>query len=470
MRKFLKILIFILLGTNPLFSETYILRDITYNVVGTTRESVLFQYLSIEPGTSFNNRQELQSYIDKKNQEILNQRTLSSGEIITTFHTEDGTDVVYVDLDVNVKDTWNYVLLPYPQYDSNTGLTLGFRAKNYNFLGGMETLSLSFDYVNLVSGGTEFNLGSDFKIPFYLGGFEWNLNFSEDMTISPESPFKNSTGMGLSVNIPLEHINLIASINQKYYLNQDGEEDLDEYYLRTSARVGSMISLGYVTYTPAIITSYPYKLSGDLSLERKGYKLGAEHNISYGNINWFGNFRDGFTLTFNQDLQYNFTRELWVNTQVLEMQYHKSFGWSGLSSRLRGFFNYNSPGGDDGIGADIRGIKNDRLEGDAALLVNLDFPITFPLGPLNRWFDAHISPFFDYALVKPVDGNFNIAEGWYGSGLEGFAFLNASRSFYARMSLGLDMEAILQGSGFMDKAQRDGSGIWEFKFVVGHHY
>ncbi len=470
MRNFLKILIFIILGTNPLFSETYILREITYNVEGTTRESVLNKYLSIEAGTSFNNRQELQSYIDKKNQEILNQRTLSGGEITTTFHTEDGTDVVYVDLDVNVKDTWNYVVLPYPQYDSNTGFTLGFRGKNYNFLGGMETLSLDFDYNYLVSGETEFNIGSDFKIPFYLAGFKWKLNFSENMTISPEAPLKNSTSVGLSVNIPLEHINLIASIKQKYYLNRDGEDDLDKYYLRTSARVGSQISLWDVTYTPAIITSYPYKLSGDLSLDRKGYKLGAEHNFSYGSLNWLGNFRDGFKLTFNQDLQYNFTRELWVNTQVLEMQYHKSFGWSGLSSRLRGYYNYNSPGDDNDIGAAIRGIKNNRLEGDSALLVNLDFPITFPLGPLKRWFDAHISPFFDYALVKPVDGNFNIAEGWYGAGLEGFAFLNASRSFYARMSFGLDMEAIFQGTGILDEAPRDGSSIWEFKFVVGHHY
>lgn len=470
MRNFLKIFIFIILGINPLFSESYILRNITYNVEGSTRESVLAHYLSIETGTSFKNKQEVQDYIDKKNQEILNQRTLSGGVITPSFEIQNDADIVYVDLEVDVKDTWNYVALPYPKVDSNTGFQFGFRAKNYNFLGGMETLSLSVDYLQLVDGGSEYSFGTDFKIPFYLGGFTWNYNFSEDMTISAEFPFKNATSTGLSVNIPLEHIHLVASVNQEYYLNQDGKDDEDGYYLKNSARLGTMFYLMDATYTPAIISSYPYKLSGDLSLDRKGYKLGVEHNISYGHINWFGNFRDGFKLSFNQDLQYNFTRELWVNTQIIEMQYHKYFGFTGLSSRFQAFFNYNSSSGDDEIGADIRGIANDRLEGDSAILINIDFPIKFPLGPLNQWLDAQISPFFDYALVKPVDGSYNIEKGWYGAGLEGFGYLNVARSISLRVSLGLDMEAIVQGTGIMDKTPRDGSKVWEFKLVVGTHY
>ena len=51
-----------------------------------------------------------------------------------------------VTLDVYTRDTWNLIALPYFKYDSNSGLLLALRGRDYNFFGTMQTLTLNLDY------------------------------------------------------------------------------------------------------------------------------------------------------------------------------------------------------------------------------------------------------------------------------------------------------------------------------------
>ena len=485
-RKSVFVLLLFFSFLSPVFSDAadgereikFIIRNISYTIEGKTREDVLSHYLGIKSGGSFFTEEELTAYLADKLQLIKNQRSLAEeeGEIkITLSRDPDDPKLNFVDLEVCVKDSWNYIVLPYPRYDSNSGFLLSLRGRNYNFLGSMETLFLNLDYLKLNTGGSEYSLNGGFVLPFYLLDYHWKFSFDENVSISPDTPLKVYTKAGISLDIPLDSLTWQASIDQYYYLNQDGETDEDGYYMKTAARFGSSIPtgldlplLGELSYSPGIITSFAYKPFDNLSDDRKGYELGAEHGVSAGRIDWHGNFRDGATLSVDQDLRYNFTTELWLSNQNIEFQFHKAFGWGGFSSRLKGFYLYNSTG--TGIGEPIRGILNARLDGNAAVFLNLDFPVKIWIWFLDRWFEGHISPFFDYALVKPENGDFSLDKGWYSGGIEGFAFLKAARSIYLRMSLGVDLEAILDGAMPGDPAPRDGASIYTLFIGLGHHY
>lgn len=470
----------------PLFSDgivsngkagtEYIIRNINYTIDGRTRESVLDHYLDIKQGKIFVGKEALLAFLSDKQQLIDNERTLAGGEIKTSF-TKDTSNPerVYVDLNVFVKDTWNYILLPYINYDSNEGFLLSLRGRDYSFFGSMETFSINLDYLKPDNNEPEYSINGGFKLPFYLWGLNWSFDFDEEITVSPDNPLMIDTEAGISMDIPCNNLTWQVSINQVYQLNKDGEDDPDGYFMKTSGRIGSSIPTGIripyleeLTYDVGIITSYAYKPFGTISPERKGYELGGSHGISAGQINWHGNFRDGLSFSADQNLRFNFTRDIWLSDTEAELQFHKSFGWGGISTRVMGNYLYNST--DEDIGGPIRGILNNRLDGNAAVFLNVDFPVKIWIWFLDRWFEGHISPFFDYALVKPDDGNFSLDEGWYGAGLEGFAFWKAARSIYLRVSFGVDLEAVLEGSLPGDLASRDGRPVYSAYFGLGHHY
>ncbi len=457
----------------------YVIRNVNYTIDGKTRKDVLSHYLDIKEGRVFASEAALEVFIKDRLQMIKNQRTLAEGTIKTKYIRDDqNPERIFVDLEVYVTDTWNYLLLPYAKYDSNDGFLLSLRGRNYNFLGSMNELSWNLDYLLDTSGNAEYSINGGFSLPFYLWDFSWMFNFDEDVTVSPDDPLEIYTKGGLSVDIPLNSIVWQASVNQYYYLNEDGSDDADGYYFKTDARFGSSFStgvrlplLGLLSYSPGVISSYSYKPFGSLSEERKGYELGLEHSFTAGRINWIGNFRDGALFTADQNLRYNFTRDIWLSDSNFEIQYHKAFGWGGISSRLMGEYFYNGTSDDtEDIGGPIRGILNDRLNGNAALFFNFDFPVKVWNWFFSRWFENHLSVFFDYALVKPEGGSFSLDDGWYGSGVEGFIFLKAARSIYIRVSVGLDMQAIMEGALPGDPAPRDGASIYEIFIGLGHQY
>ncbi len=457
----------------------FTIRNVNYTIDGATREDVIRHYLEINPGEIFKSREDLISFLGAKQQIIDNQRTISEGKISITYKSDpDNPDLIFVDFNIYIKDTWNILILPYAKYDSNEGVLLSLRGRDYNFLGSMETFAWNFDYTKPDNSESEYSFNSKLAVPFYSWGYSWKFNFSEDLVYIPDEPFSAEVNGGISVDIPFGNKTWQASLNQYYYLNQDGSADKDGYYFRTSAEIGGAIpsriyfpSLGEIVYSPGIFTSYPYKPFDTLSEDRRGYVLGVKHGISAGQINWFGNFRDGAMLAADQNLRYNFTRELWLSNFELSFEYHKAFGWGGFSSRVKGFYKYNSIAAETtDLGEPVRGILNSRIEGDTGIFLNLDFPVKIWIWFLDKWFEGHLSPFIDYALVKPVNGNFSVNDAWYGAGIEGFAFLKAARSIYLRASFGVDLKEILGGTSLGDPAVRDGGQIYTLFIGLGHHY
>lgn len=484
-RGMLLLLIFLCAGAIGLWADTieetsggtqYEIDKIEYEIKGYTRKSVLIHYLQIEKGETFESREELEAYIADKLQLIENQRTLAEGSINPTFHEKaDEPGKVYVDLNVTVSDTWNYLVLPYFRYDSNEGLLLSLRGRNYNFLGGMEKLEVNFDYLKSGVDEHEYSLNGEFAVPFYWWGYEWMFDFEEDVVINPEEPTYFYSRAGLSLDIPTSFLTWQAGVDQEYYLNEDGEDDPDTWYLTTAGRFGTSIPLGFelpgfteVHYSPAAISSVSYKPGAGISEERAGVELGGVHGISTGRIDWKGNFRSGAELSVSQDARWNFEKEQWYSDFEAELQVHETLGFMGISSRLTGFYKYQGEKND--AGDEIRGILDRRIDGNGAIFGNFDFPFKMWIWFLDRWFEGHLSPFFDFAMVHPADSGGEWERPWYGTGLEAFAYFKKARSIYLRMSVGVDAEAMLDGVSLGQNAPRDGEPIYEVYIGLGHHY
>lgn len=470
----LNIMFFILLlpiSSEDIINEKeFIIRNVEYQIDGNIRENVLNDYLQIKKGTVIVGQSNLEDYISKKEQLIINQRTIDSGEI-TVNYVIDGKSV-YVDLTINIKVTWNLALLPYPRYNSNKGITVGLRGKDYNFLGGMETLSLRADWVILEDGSNEYPLNIDFAIPFYISDTKLKLNMTGDTTIIDGDFGKAGTTVGLSFSHPLNKSELIGSLTQGWHY--DKSETTDKYYFKTSGSIGPLFHTnlnlpltGMVTYNPGLVSSYAFKPDGTLSEKNRGYDLGLSHSINSGSIDWEGNFRKGSALSLTQQLKYNFTNKRWITTNNIELIIHKKHKWGGLSTRIKGLYETDDS---DELGAPIRGIRDSRVTGNSAFYINLDLPIKILPSFLDQWFEYHLSPFVDFALVKSKNSSFSLDEGWYGAGLEGFAFIKSARSIYLRGSFGVDLEAVCQGTLLTENSARDGSSIWELEIMVGHHY
>lgn len=460
-----KIFILLLLSSTLLFGERYIIKNVTYTVDGLTRVENLQDYMDLETGVTFDSTVEFETFIAETEQKIKNNRVFLDGEVISNLVGEDG-EYITVELEVKVKDSWNIVVLPYPQYDSNTGLSLGFRAKDYNFFGSMKTLSVDFDYLNLDDGGTEYYISTDFSIPFYTGDIKWTVSFAEDVVLFPDDPLKNSTELGISTLIPIFNLDFYTSLTQKYHLNHEGEDDPDGHYFVSVLESGPEMSFWDISYSPKFVFTTPYKLDSELSDERTGNTLKLKHNFGYGSIDLIGNFKKGYKVSFDQSITYNLETSDSDIFNELEFLFHKNFNFFGFSSRFIALYSSDE---DETIGTAMRGIINSRIEDTTGLVLNLDLPFNFPLGPLNRWFDAQASPFLDLALSASYD-DLTDNDFWYGGGLEGFAYLKASRSVYMRGSLGIDLKELIDGKNILDDKSSDDSKLWELKIVIGHHY
>lgn len=457
-------LIFILIITSTLFAESYAINSVKYTIDGATRLNNLKYFMDIDEELTFETKEALDIYIAELKQKIQNNRVFLHGDVLTSISEVDSNGISKVDIEVVIKDSWNIVVLPYPQYDSNTGLSLGFRAKDYNFLGSMQTLSIRFDYVKLDEGGTEYYIDTDFSIPFYTENVAWAINVSEDLVLYPDSPVSNATTLGLSADFLLLGVDWYSSLSQTFYTHKDGEDDPDNYYFNTSAKTGPNLTFSDITFSPRVVLSLPYKPGDELSNDRQGSTIGLSHTMDYGEIDLVENFKNGYEVSLEQSVNHNFESEDKSFYNKLELQYHKNFSYVGISSRFIALYSSDD---DEALGEETRGITNDRITSTSGLVMNLDLPITFPLGPLSRWFEAQASPFMDFAY-SIEDGSNN--EFWYGGGLEGFAYLTASRSVYMRLSLGVDLEETFKGKNFFTDKSDDGERLWELKIVVGHHY
>ena len=465
------------LFVSPCFSEnTYKINDIKYSISGITREYVLSQKLNIDTKTVFESEEELNKYLDDIKQDIDNLRVIESSEIEPSFSEPDENGLISVNLHIKTRDSINFVIVPYPTYDINTGFKLKLKIKDYNFLGSMEEFNSSLIYflkVDEDTGSTsnylDFSFG--FDIPFQLGPFNcnWNNNFSLNYVIG-DSNIGFNIKEGINFSFPILNITSInANISQSFIQNPAYKKNGDLFYFNTSAslslplNIAEIPDVGYMTWAPGI--SFNFNWDKDIFTGAENFGITTSgllgpsisffQRIEVGKVNWINNLKNGFFARINIDYPYNYTTFDFSPSISMQIERHFAFTKNSVSARFYYFVNANGQGSE--IGNRIRGVRDNDIITDNALCVNFDFPIkllqTDWVGWFNKatgkefsWmsyvdFEAQISPFFDFVIGHNTKNNsfYNFKDIYCSSGVEIIGFPNRFRSIQGRLSFGVDL-------------------------------
>ncbi|MEX2442797.1 MAG: hypothetical protein WD492_04295 [Alkalispirochaeta sp.] len=465
----------------PELPAAYRIDSIEYRSEGRTRQWVLEDLLDLEAGMTFPDELSLETHLAHEQQRLMNQRALQEASVTAELETESAQPIP-VHVTVTTRDTWNIIVLPYAKYDSNSGLLLSLRGRDYNFFGTLSTLEANLDYEFTEKEENLVTLSSGFSVPFNILEQRWRLIMDQSLEIGAED-VDFDFGLGLGYAFAGLGLDWEAVYRQSYrYLTDD--EYGDTSYTRSRLRLETAMDtpavlpgFGPVAYEPSVYTESTYR-PGGISEERRGVKMGFEHGLSAGGSDWIGNYRRGLRANVDNDNQYNINQNIWSSdltarvSGYLPLWQPTAEVWpkAGVSASLSTF--YLLTGADeeqDNAATDARGILNDTMQGDLGIFANLDALITvWTLDPL---FEAQFGVFFDTALVSDLQGDFYESTGFdshrdlrFGSGIEVIGFPLFARSLYVRGSLGFDLREIADGAHPLDNNAR------EIFIGLGHHY
>jgi hypothetical protein len=497
---------------------SYRIIDVEYDITGATQAYALALNVPIDTNRVFATEAELQAYIADIQQQITNLRVIASVETSYSFLTTitermavsegspSAVDIIPVVLKIATVDTFNFIIVPYPKYDSNSGLDLRLKFKNYNFFGTMETLTADIIYLFDTDDNTH-SIGAnlDFDLPFKLSIFDvkWLNDYSLDYTFGKSKPeFGASTG--LEFTLPFELVSLVFTIKQSADLDFDYYEG-DQLYFTENASIAIPIEIADINswtkvhLTPDVHAVYHWDADGITDPDLLGPVIGTGYTLSSSRVNWIENYRSGFSFEFGQKFDYNYNEikkenhEDFIPSIWAELELYRAFKYLSFNTRM---YLIGIDNGDTGIGDRLRGIKDDQngIDTPLAFVANFDFPVKVLQTDWMGWgktifkkemphffsyldFEMQISPFIDIAfshIVVPdanVSRSFNYKDGWYAGGLEILVYPNKMRSLQGRVSFGVDLARTL---GFLesrlDTTWRSSVSKWELFIGIGLFY
>lgn len=472
------------------------IRSITYDIEGRTRQYFIERLFDTRTGAEFPDRESFEAYLQDRVRILMNERVLESAEILPSYGTPESSNspdapetVIPVDLVVKTKDTWNLIGLPYFKYDSNTGLILALRGRDYNFFGTMEPLILNVNWEFDNSGDQTPGVEGRFSYPFRAGGLDWTWNVDTELTAPgwKELDFSFDTGLAVAVPVGGQSISLYASQGVGIGLEKSsGVPYDDEYFLTSTAgmsyswRALKTVRFGDLVVGPDVSISYHWKPAGlaDLSLAQTP-ELTPRLKASIGRVDWVGNFRRGLSAEADISFPYNVQTKYQYAIVSGGVSGYTAFGPAGPSARLSGFSRLEGSI-DNSAGDPVRGVLNNRIRTSSALYLNLDAPVSLIKFRPAEWFgipwmryfhfEQQWSPFLDIALVEAEGRLFSPSDAWFGTGLEVITYPAISRSFFVRISAAWDLRDVIALGSLTGVSPRDGRMISEFYLGVGHHY
>ncbi|AEF82663.1 hypothetical protein [Leadbettera azotonutricia] len=475
----------------------YTIRNLDFDFNGRTRPFAIIYNGEFKEGERLLGKAALDRYIARKTQALLNQRVLESASIEYALGNPDADGAIPVDLLIHVKDTWNIIALPYPQYDSNDGFKFIIKARDYNFFGTMSALRVDFGYERDNDDNNTFSFSIDSDIPFRAGGFDWSINFDHDFSYTVGEPLYYRNVTGISMELPFKSTTFTFGFNEYIIFNEENSDSVKDRYgitedyfdgpyasseVFTSWRIPLGVEVGEwgaLTYTPRLAAKISYTKGGVDEPRRPTVTF--SHSVGFGRVNWIGNYREGLEASISNSNSFFIVPNDWSSSLTANTTYYHTFGkLLGISAKLeyRQWFNdvlYDAGGA-------LRGIINNRIRAENMLSFNIDFPFRLIHFTPSEWysnrklrlidFDLHFSPFFDMALFKgpynrfkdiPEEGSgFNFKDALYTAGVEVIVFPAFMRSLYLRASVGYNLKKIIQ-TGDIPK--------WDEIFIgMGHHY
>ncbi|MFP4330835.1 MAG: hypothetical protein ACLFP6_08965 [Spirochaetaceae bacterium] len=457
-----------LLGAQEGDEWEYAITGVVYRIEGRTRQWALEEVVDLEIGRTFPSTDALESHLARQQQNLVNQRQLQSARV--DYQVAEGEQLPReVTVIIETDDTWNIIVLPYFRYDSNEGLLLSIRGRDYNFFGTLQELAIDLDYLRTVDETNEWTIAADFSLPFNMLERRWRWTFEEEFVLENED-IDFSTSTGLAYDFELWQNPWSLGVAQEYQLFT-AEEEPDDYYLTNTlfltADVGTPIpagGMGFFRYRPTGNILVNYAFDDTLSDERRGVFGNFDQTLSAGGFDWIGNFRDGGAVSLGNENEYSFYQE-----EIESRLTASASGWLaadpfGFSARTTGFYYFDGVPEDQDDGArEIRGVLDDEMTGDLGLFLNTD--VALKVWTLEPIFEMQWALFFDLALVTDTGGSYQESEDLrYGSGIEVIGFPLFARSLYLRGSLGFDIREIMDGASLTD------GNVREIFIGLGHHY
>lgn len=499
------------------FSTNYYkITNVIYDLQGQTREYVLNTKVKIDKEKIFESEDSLINYIEDYKQRLDNTRNFEKINVDFSVSEPNEDNICDVELIVTTKDSFHFLAMPYPSFNSNTGFKFKLKAKDTNFLGSMESMSGDFNFaIDTKENKTpeyKFGFNIDFDTPFKLGVFEVNWINSHELyyTIGENTPEWNLK-TGLEFVLPLEKCSLNFNFYQSFIRNLDYEEkDIngevihygDGTYFIEKAEfsipfiIQDIEKWGKIYYKPYINIIWNWDFDGihpeNNDLTSPSMSIGQ--TISTSRIDWIENFRNGLSIKLTQSFSYNFYKNDFIPGIQGELQGFKSLKYIGLCTDIYAFAYLN---GTEKIGERLRGIRDDQYfsfesgksnlyacETPAAVVFNFDLPIKLfatdwskvPL--FNKFsfmkyfnFELQISPFFDFAIThnKATNSSFSLKDGFYAGGLEVLVFPQKWKGMTVRASLGVDLgRYVLKNK--INQDWRDSVSKYELSIGLGLHY
>ena len=459
---------------------TYIINSIRFIVDGYTRHYALMYHGELKEGEEITGLSNLNKYLRDKQQLLYNQRVLESVRIEHTIGSVRPDRKFPVDLVIYVKDTWNIMAIPRPQYSDNTGFDITIKARDYNFLGTMNPLRVDLGYQYDQEGNHYISTMIDSNIPFTLFGLNWDFDFDHFYNYHPDLEIKHfyRNDTGLSVELPFKRTIFYVGVTESFFANQENPERYrKEYgrfheglYMSTNPYISwkiptelSYFHLGEVNYTPTLSATFIHEFPQfPLPDFRKGPYLSFSHYFDFGRIDWKGNFQSGIYARASNSFSYSFYKlreeeQPWSTNILIRGTVHKILNdFMGVSARLmyrHYFFNdYNDSAGDA-----LRGVLDNSVKASNMISFNLDVPFrVFKFRP-SEWsannkvlrifdFDFHAAPIVDAALYNYNNSNdpdnqkvIGIANLLLTAGFEVIIFPERWRSLFLRVSYGRNL-------------------------------
>ncbi len=467
-RFFLLVLLLSFCALLPLIAESYEIKEVNYHIDGITREGALMKELDdLMPETVFSSKEELEAFIAKQRQLLVNLRQLKEDSTIE-YSIEDGTNDVIVD--VYTKDTWNIIVFPIPEYDSNNGFSLTLKYRDKNFFGTLERFALNFAWQNK-DGESTVALDGSFTLPFEWKQHQWYWNTGVDWEYSNgEHDLETSTGLGIDFMVG----NLLPTFTVTEYYNYDNA-DIDTDWFTTRFSVTESFDTGFIlpafeefTYTPEIYSEIDYKFDGSISDSKGGLEVGFGQTLAAGRVDWIGNFRKGvdFSLanTNTRNLQHAYwNRDITMSLSGYSPLPFKILFWNmAVSGRISGLAEFDEP--EDEAASYIRGIRDTKMGTAVEYGGFLNTDLTMRAFTIPKFVEAQGSVYFDAGWVKEKDIDFDPDKHFkMGVGIEAIGFPLFARSYFLRGSLGVDLKEML------DEGTWRGDN-YELFIVLGHHY
>ncbi|HTX72357.1 MAG TPA: hypothetical protein VMC79_05980 [Rectinemataceae bacterium] len=502
-------------GSAQIATGPYVITSVDFDITGRTKDFVLRGL--IDPyeklvGTSFPDERALEAFIADRTRLLSSQRVLASVTpgYDTTPRPEGGYDVA---LHFTTVDSWNVIGLPYGKYDSNNGLLLSLRGRDYDFLGSNQPLELNLNYQKDPSGVVSYGAQFDFVAPFQALGSVWDLEFMEDGQIWTDGTKSSVGSTTLTYNIPGLGFPTSVSVAQSFSYDANAPQtDPDLWYLGESlastasipftGNLGRLfgVELGPVTYVPSLELDYAWKPGTVLSYYgsgsapsafdttaaqavqnspvyygRGGVWTSVSNAIAFGRIDWAGNMREGLSFSFTSRAAYNSLYDDLISDLILNAtafaEWNERFG---LGARLLGMDRFSGHFGgmqDDSLtmlGQYMRGIIDARMSGVEAAIANFNVPIKlfdFPMHLLIKThaldFELQAQPFLDLAVVRPDWGSSYSSDWlWSTGGLEFLFYPQGFRSFTIRASAGWDLKSVSR-TGSLTAQTAEGQSPYE---------